>query len=171
MVIGNGDIAKTLIEESLDRHDLSFFASGVSNSRETKDENFRREVNKLHRLPSDCHVVYFSSLCIYYSDSVYAQHKRVMEVRIKAEFKSYTIVRLGNITWGNNPHTIINYFKSEYAAGHKPEIHNTYRFLVTKPEFIYWMNSIRIRANDIMNIPGEMVTVKEIWRRVQDGQY
>lgn len=171
MVIGDGDIAKTVINYNLDRDDVIFFASGVSNSKETKDENFRREVNKLHRLPADSHVIYFSSLCVYYSDSIYADHKRAMEHRIKAEFKSNTIIRLGNITWGNNPNTIINYFKAEHTAGRTPELHNTFRFIITKPEFIYWMNSIRTGVNDIMNIPGEMVTIKEIWRRVVDGKY
>lgn len=171
MVIGNGDIAKTLIEEGLDRPEFTFFASGVSNSRETKDECFRREVNKLHRLPCDCHVVYFSSLCIYYSDSIYADHKRAMEHRIKVEFKSYTIIRLGNISWGNNPHTIINHFKAEHAAGRIPLLRDTYRHIITREEFAYWMKSIRTGVNDIMNIPGEFIHVNEIWRMVVNGEY
>lgn len=171
MVIGAGDIAKTLIDERLDRPDVTFFASGVSNSKETEDHNFRREVNKLHRIPCYCHVVYFSSLCIYYSDSIYADHKRAMEHRIKVEYKSNTIIRLGNITWGSNPHTIINYFKAEHAAGRTPLLQDAYRHIITREEFVYWMKQIRTGINDIMNIPGEFIHVNEIWRRVQNGEY
>lgn len=171
MVIGSGDIAMTLVTDRLDRPDVTFFASGVSNSRETIGENFRREVNKLHKIPFSAHVVYFSSLCVYYGDSIYADHKRSMECRIKEEFGNYTIIRLGNITWGRNPNTIINYFKEEHAAGRIPELQDVYRHLITRDEFMYWIKHIRTGVNDIMNIPGEMVHVKEIWRRVTNGLY
>lgn len=171
MIVGGGDIAKTLIEEGLDRPDMTFFASGVSNSNETRKEEYHREAELLNAQSIYQHIVYFSSLCVYYSDSVYAHHKRKMEYRAIGGFQFCTIIRLGNITWGNNPHTIINHFKAEHAAGRTPVLHNVFRHLLTKPEFIYWMNSIRAGVNDTMNIPGEMVTVKEIWRRVQDGTY
>lgn len=171
MIVGNGDIAKTLIDYNLDRDDVTFFASGVSNSKEIKDENFRREINLLHKLPFTTHVVYFSSLCIYYSDSIYADHKRAMECRIMAEFNNYTIIRLGNITWGSNPNTIINYFKSEYAAGRTPKLQDTYRHIVSREQFEYWIRQIRVDVNDIMNITGELTHVSKIWEDVQQGKY
>lgn len=171
MIVGTGDIAKTLIEEGLDRDDITFFASGVSNSKETQKEEYYREIELFNAQSIYQHIVYFSSLCVYYSDSVYANHKRIMEYKAKEVFQFCTIVRLGNITWGSNPNTIINYFKSLHAAGKAPELKDTYRYLITKPEFIHWMKSIRQGVNDIMNIPGEFIHVNEIWRRVQNGTY
>lgn len=171
MIVGNGDIARTLIEGGIDREDIVFFASGVSKSTETDKEVYHQEEQRIRLLSPHKHWVYFSSLCIYYSDTVYAHHKRSIEQLLQTQCNRCTIVRLGNITWGNNPHTIINFFKAEHAAGRTPELQDTYRYLVTKDEFIHWMKLIPVGVKNEMNIPGEMVHVKEIWRRVQDGKY
>ena len=104
MIIGNGDIASAI----KDRKDLLFFASGVSNSRETRESEYRREIDLLLKQDKNSHIVYFSSLCVFYSNSRYAQHKRYMEKLVKG-FRKWTIIRLGNITWGTNPHTLINF--------------------------------------------------------------
>lgn len=172
MVIGNGDIAKTLKEESLDRDDVIFFASGVSNSKEISRAAFMREYELLAE-HSKCglHLVYFSSLSMYYSNSDYAAHKRSMEYEIQRLFNTFSIFRIGNISWGSNPNTIINHFVLEHAAGRTPELKDVYRHIITRKEFIYWMNKITLTARDFINIPGEFIHVKEIWRRVQNGQY
>jgi hypothetical protein len=172
MVVGNGDIAKTIIDCGLDRDDVTFFASGVSNSKETRGEAFWREFDLLKYHSFDgSHLVYFSSLSIYYSDSEYAAHKRGMEGEVQGRFDQFTIFRIGNISWGNNQNTIINYFKAEHAAGRTPLLKDEYRHVISKPEFIYWIKKININARDFINIPGEFIHVNEIWRRVQDGKY
>ena len=81
-----------------------------------------------------------------------------MENTIKAHFLSYTIVRLGNIDWGINPHTIINYFK------HHPEAtaQNCYRHIVGLDEFRYWMALIKPAGKNEMNIPGRMWFVPDL---------
>jgi hypothetical protein len=94
-----------------------------------------------------------------------------MEWRVTNGFNSYTIIRIGNITWGNNPNTIVNYFKDCHAKGITPELQDTYRYLITKDEFIHWVKMIRVGEKDIMNLPGKFIHVNEIWRRVQDGKY
>lgn len=104
MVVGNGDIGSVLPEEK----DLLFFASGVSNSQETREEEYEREFKLLLEQPRDAHLVYFSTLAVFYGDTRYVAHKLFMESTIKKEFPHYTIVRIGNITWGTNPHTLIN---------------------------------------------------------------
>jgi len=111
-----GIIASVL--KDVDRSDRTYFASGVSNSQETRESEYKRERDLLvkHTLDNR-HLVYFSSLCVFYQDTRYASHKREMEIMIRNGFVNYTIVRLGNITWGNNPHTIINYFKSKINHG------------------------------------------------------
>ena len=124
MIIGGGDIAKVLPE----RDDLLFFASGVSNSRETDQKAYERERDLLMAQDKLAHIVYFSSLAIFYSDTLYTRHKRLMERVVKANFAHYTIVRLGNIAWGDNPHTLINYFKAHPDA----EVRNEYRYVVEK---------------------------------------
>jgi hypothetical protein len=172
MIVGKGDMAQTLIEAGLDRDDVTFFASGVSNSKETSRAEFMREYDLLAEC-SKCglHLVYFSSLSIYYSDSDYAAHKRSMEYEIQRLFKNFSIFRIGNISWGNNPNTIINYFKAQHASGKTPELRDEYRHVISKPEFIYWIKKINLSARDFINIPGEFIHVNEIWRRVQNGEY
>jgi len=169
MVIGNGDIAKQLWQS--DKPFITFFASGVSNSQQQDEMEYEREANLLLKQPKDQHLVYFSSLCIYYSQTRYAQHKVNTERLIKETFQTYTIVRLGNITWGKNTHTIINFFKWQHHIGKEPYIKNEQRFLISEMEFRYWMQHLPIGIKNEMNIPGEMVSVNEIWRRVQDGKY
>jgi len=162
MIIGHGDIASVL----KDKDDITYFASGVSNSSEIRDREFIREYNLLHCQDKSKHLVYFSSLCVFYLDSPYSTHKRVMEYHVKEEFEKYTIVRLGNITWGNNPHTIINFLKNKIKNGQPFEIQDTCRYIVGKEEFLHWINLIP-NWNCEMNIPGELLTINEIVRRIK----
>lgn len=153
MVIGHGDIASAII----DREGITFFASGVSNSRCEDVEEFDRERKLLVTMPEN-HIVYFSSLCIYYSNSKYAEHKKTMEWYIKKWFRSYTIMRLGNISWGTNPNTLINYLKAHPEA----EIQKVYRHIIDKDEFQYWLNMIPVGQKNEMNVPGKMVWVPDL---------
>jgi nucleoside-diphosphate-sugar epimerase len=159
MVIGNGDIASAL--EEVDRDDLLFFASGVSNSLEIRESEYEREVNLLLNQPVMKHLVYFSSLAVFYSDTRYAWHKKEMEGLVKNVFQRYTIIRLGNITWGNNPNTIINFFKNKLSNNEPIEIRDEYRYVVWLEEFLHWINMIPDWSCE-MNIPGEMMKIEEI---------
>jgi hypothetical protein len=158
MIIGNGDIASVLP----DRDDLIFFASGVSNSQETRSSEYKREVDLMIRQPRNKRLVYFSSLSVFYSKSRYANHKRAMEAMIKKYQKYYCIIRLGNIDWGDNPHTLINYFRIERKQGRTPQIRDEYRFICEKDELLFWINMIP-PWNCEMNIPGRRMTVREIY--------
>ena len=88
MIIGNGDLASVLP----DREDLIFFASGVSNSQETRESEYQREVDLLMKQNRDSHIVYFSTLASFYSRTRYVDHKLNMESLIKRYFKKYTII-------------------------------------------------------------------------------
>ncbi len=156
MILGEGDIARVLPE----REDLLFFASGVSNSQETSEVEYQREVDLLAEQPRDAHIVYFSSLAVLNGTSRYIQHKREMEARIK-EFDRNTIVRIGNTAWGINPHTLINHFRGQIERGEPLEIQDTYRYIVDKDEFLYWVNLIP-EWNCEMNIPGKRMKVADI---------
>lgn len=159
MIAGHGDIAKAL--KSVDRKDILFFASGVSNSQETDENEYTREEELLWNQDRDKRVVYFSSLSVFYSDTRYVRHKLFMERCAKAWFDEWTIIRLGNISWGDNPHTLINYFKNNYKLGKKLIVQDVYRYVIDKPEFLHWMKMIP-NWNCEMNIPGLRLKVDEI---------
>ena len=158
MIIGGGDIASVI----KDRKNLLFFASGVSNSKEIRESEYQREVDLLLSQDSGCHIVYFSSLCVFYSDSRYAGHKRYMEKLAKG-FRLWTILRFGNITWGTNPHTLINALREQRKRGGKPIIQDVYRYICDRREFDYWINLIPSWSCE-MSIPGKRMKVKDIYR-------
>lgn len=154
-IVGHGDIASVL----KDREDRLYFASGVSNSLENRESEYYREIDLLlhHCVFNSMKIVYFSSLCVFYLDSRYSQHKLRMERLIKEHFPKYTIIRLGNITWGKNPHTLINYLKAHKDA----EIRDVYRYIIDRDEFLHWIDLVP-PWNCEMNAPGRRMRVKEI---------
>lgn len=156
-IIGHGDIASVLI----DREDRIFFASGVSNSQETRESAYLREKTLLLAQEKIRHLVYFSSLSIFYSDTRYAQHKLEMETLVKATFPRYAIIRLGNITWGTNPHTIINSFRARIRRHEPLVIRDAYRYVVDKSEFLYWVSMIPPWSCEI-SITGQRLSIAQI---------
>lgn len=160
MIVGHGDVASVLP----DNPERLYFASGVSNSSETRPEEFMREVRLLEEQPRNRRLVYFSSLAVFYSHTPYAKHKRNMEELVKFRFPEYTIIRLGNISWGTNPHTIINFMRAKVARGEAVEIRQTYRYVIGKEEFLHWIERIP-DFNCEMNLTGERMTVRELYER------
>lgn len=157
MIIGNGDIASALKE--VDRDNLLFFASGVSNSQETDEEEYSRERHLLVNQNRNYHIVYFSSLAVFYTTSRYVRHKKEMESVVKRFFPMHTIVRIGNITWGNNPHTFLNAYK---AKPYEPK--DEYRYMLEKEEFLHWIKLIP-QWNCEMNIPGQRMKVADVVKK------
>ena len=161
MIIGNGDIASALT----DREDRIYFASGVSNSDELRESEYQREIGLLFTLLSEQNkhkrIIYFSSLCVFYSDTRYAKHKRAMEDWIKKLFPNYTILRVGNITWGDNPHTLINFMTNKIKNREPFDIQDVYRYVVDKDEFLYWIDMIPGFSCEI-NITGRKIKVIDI---------
>lgn len=166
-IIGGGDIASVL--HRVDPKGLTFFASGVSNSQETDENCYQREERLLLSLDRNAHVVYFSSLCVFNARTRYSEHKRRMENHVRYFFNRHTIVRLGNITWGVNPNTIINSFRNKLLSGQKPVIQDGYRHLVNEDELIYWLNQIP-EWNCEMNISGRMIKISEIPNEIFFGR-
>jgi nucleoside-diphosphate-sugar epimerase len=159
MVIGNGDIASILP----DSEDKLYFASGVSNSSETRESEYQREKDLLLEQSKKRHIIYFSSIAVLYANSRYFKHKREMEELVKT-FPRYTIVRLGNIIWGNNKNTLINSFREKIKNGENIEIRNEYRYIVDKDEFLHWINLIP-KFNCEINITGQRMKVLEVVKK------
>lgn len=166
--MGTGDIAQALKEGNVDKNYITFFASGVSKSSETDAGQYDRERELLEEQPKDIHLVYFSSLSIYYSATMYAWRKKFTEKYIIDNFASYTIVRIGNILWGNNPNTLINFFKNKILNNEPFEVQETYRYLLGKDEFIHWMKMIPIGMKNEMNLNGERVYVPDLVKKLKD---
>lgn len=162
MIVGNGDIASALRE--VDRDDTVFFASGVSNSAETRESEFQRETDLLLKFQDDDRrLVYFSSLCVFYADTLYARHKKHMERMVK-HIPMHTIIRLGNITWGDNPYTIINFFRNKIRNKEIITIRDEYRYIIDKDEFVHWIKMIP-QWNCEMNITGNRMKISDIVKK------
>ncbi len=143
------------------RDGVLFFASGVSNSQETRESEYDREVQLLLSQNRSKHLVYFSSLSVFYMKSRYTEHKLMMEGLIRREFPKYTIIRLGNITWGTNPKTIINFFRNRIENGESVEIRDEYRYIIDIDEFRHWISLIPTWSCE-MNLTGRRMKIIDI---------
>ncbi|MFD0762113.1 NAD-dependent epimerase/dehydratase family protein [Lutibacter aestuarii] len=123
MVVGNGLLAQAFSAYK-DRRDVIIFASGVSNSSETKSVEFAREKKLLQKTidqnPKST-LVYFSTTSITDSavnNSAYVHHKLAMEAFIKSATSKYIIFRISNVVGalGNN-NTILNYLVDGVKTG------------------------------------------------------
>lgn len=128
MIVGNGLIANAFRE--VDREDVVFFASGVSNSLETSQEQFLREENLIRKTISENPTklfIYFSTCSIYdssKSDSAYVNHKLKMEHIIATKCSSYLIARVSNaVGKGGNPNLLMNYIHRSILNHEKITIH------------------------------------------------
>lgn len=114
MIVGNGLIASLFTE--YDKENIIFFASGVSNSLETRKEEFLREENLIKKTivenPNKV-LIYFSTCSVYDSsktESQYVLHKLKMEQIIIQLCPQYLILRLSNAVGnGGNPNLLMNY--------------------------------------------------------------
>lgn len=116
MIIGRGLLAKAL--NVLDKPNYLFFASGVSNSNETNESEFKRERDLLlstlkKHLNKDL-FLYFSTCSIYdtsVNQRLYVKHKMEMEKLIVNSGVNFLILRVSNLVGeGGNPNTVMNYF-------------------------------------------------------------
>lgn len=116
MVIGNGMIANRFMSYKND-DDVIIFASGVSNSKDTAEENFVREFQLLHQTVNDQPgktLVYFSTCSVEDQDlalAPYVIHKKTVEEFIKTNVAKYYLFRISNLAGtSNNPYTLLNFF-------------------------------------------------------------
>ena len=128
MIIGNGLIASLFAD--CDQENIIFFASGVSNSLETKKEEFLREENLIKKTITENPnkvFIYFSTCSIYDSskaESQYVLHKLKMEQIITQLCSQYLIVRLSNAVGnGGNPNLLINYLVRSVKSSKTINVH------------------------------------------------
>ena len=116
MVVGNGMIARRFSDFATG-NDVVIFASGVSNSKETRPEPFARErrlVEETLQHTTGSLFVYFSTASVddpTEQGSPYVTHKLELEQLIANQATNYLLVRASNVVGGpGNPHTILNFF-------------------------------------------------------------
>ncbi len=128
MIIGKGLIASQFLE--YDREDVVFFASGVSNSSEQDEQQFKRELDlvleTIAQYPTQL-LVYFSTCSIYDSskyNSPYVLHKLHIEEVIKQNTANYLILRISNaVGIGGNPNLLMNYLYRQIMTNQQLNVH------------------------------------------------
>ena len=130
MVVGKGMIANAFLNYK-DQADIVFFASGVSNSKETNLTAFNREENLLKDYlgthPEKL-FVYFSTCSVYdpaENESLYVKHKLKMEALIRNVSNKYLILRVSNVVGNSENKSIIFNFLVEHLL-------NNYHFTLWK---------------------------------------
>ena len=160
MIVGKGDIAGIIN----DREGAIFFVSGVSNSRETRQEEFQREVDLLLTMDTSLCLFYFSSINIDRKDlreNLYLKHKLKMENLIKARFRFYNIIRVGNISWGSNPNTFINYIRNAINEGKDVEIKHEYKFVIDMEQVQLLTDFLPLNGRNQISVFGRMGVVRD----------
>jgi hypothetical protein len=161
MIVGKGDIASILN----DREGAIFFASGVSKSTETNESEFWREIELLDMQDKTKCLFYFSSITLddmSKIDNQYLAHKRRMELFIKSNFENYNIIRIGNITWGNNPNTFLNYIKNRIKNEEPVEIKDEFKYLIDKEQLLLLTDNLPLVGQNTISVFGRMAKVKEL---------
>jgi hypothetical protein len=146
-IIGHGDIAGAI---PADLHpDWTWFASGVSNSREVRIEAYDRERALLKAQPRATHLVYFSSLCVFHGRSLYSTHKDVMELAVKRLF---------------------NHLRARQAAGLPLDVQPVQRVVHTLADFRYCLALIPDWPCEL-SAPGRLLSVEQIVREFVTWDY
>jgi hypothetical protein len=161
MIVGKGDIASILN----DREGAIFFASGVSKSTETNELEFWREIELLDKQDKTKCLFYFSSITLDDMSKIgnqYLAHKRKMELLVKSNFKNYNIIRIGNISWGSNPNTFINYIKNKIKNGEPVEIKDEFKYLIDKEQLLLLTDNLPLVGQNTISVFGRMAKVNEL---------
>jgi UDP-2-acetamido-2,6-beta-L-arabino-hexul-4-ose reductase len=158
MIIGNGDIAKVLNN----RDGALFFASGVSDSSCKDMKQFNREADLLLSFRSDLCCFYFSSIGVFTNESIYYRHKKAMEYLVSEHFDNYNIIRIGNIDWGNNPKTFLNFLKNKKKAGESFKVLDEMKYMISQKELLLLTDNLPLTGQNEINAFGKMALVKDL---------
>ncbi|MGV0956539.1 NAD-dependent epimerase/dehydratase family protein [Empedobacter falsenii] len=162
MIVGKGLIANLFTEVDLD--EVVFFASGVSNSSETRKGEFLREQNLVENTLANNPeklFVYFSTCSIYDSskyNSLYVLHKLHIEEIIKQKAKHFLILRVSNaVGRGGNPNLLMNYIS---------------RQILNDQELVVHQQATRnlIDVEDVKNITMKYIASKD-WNKIINVAY
>jgi hypothetical protein len=153
MIVGNGLIAKNCF--LIDREDVLFFASGVSNSMSNNKSEFEREINLLNdNLNTEKKIIYFSSIDEYVINEKYLEHKKKIENIIKTKTDNFIIMKIPQLIgkYGNSNNFInhvVNCIKNDLEF----DVFLTERSLLDVMDLITILNNLlEINYTGIVNI-------------------
>ena len=131
-VIGNGLIATEM--KKIDKDDILFFCSGVSDSTVTSQKLFQREVDLLNSITINFEyskIIYFSSFSFYIDNKVYLDHKINIENQIKELNKKYIIIRLPQVIGdGGNSNNLIPFFVNSIKNSLTVDVYEAFRSIL-----------------------------------------
>lgn len=171
MIIGRGSIAQVIP----DREGFVFYAKGNSNRFALTAQSIYDEeldiLEQADKIRSEM-FVYISGLNIYYKGerSDYTKHKMKMESIVKRRFINYCIFRLGSITWGDNPNTLVNSLRAQVASGSEVNPLPVHRYIHTKEELAHWFGMIPGSGQHEMNVTGQITWVPDLVERIKRGE-
>ena len=107
---------------------------------------------------------YFSTIALddINKNNEYHTHKRRMELLIKSNFQNYNIIRIGNITWGSNPNTFINYIKNKKSKGESVQIKDEYKYIIDKDQLVMLTDNLPLVGQNTICVFGKMAKVAEL---------
>ena len=128
MIIGNGLLARSLQE--VDKEEIVLFCSGVSDSNETDQFKFKREIDLLLSQNYSKKIFYFSTISIYNPAKIgntYIDHKKAIEELIANKFSDFLILRLPNmIGLDGNQANLIPYLINSVSRSESVIIHQIF---------------------------------------------
>lgn len=128
MIVGHGLVATAFIGSVFESPHYTVFASGISNSTESADAAFIRELTLLQQyLAKSKTLIYFSTTSIFdptKQDTPYILHKLKIEKLIRERAEFYMIVRLPILVGRtSNSHTLINYLVDSIREKREIRLH------------------------------------------------
>ena len=134
MIVGNGMIATAC--RAIDRDNVIFFASGVSDSGETSRNAFARESNLL-----DSYLCYDDKILVYFgtstdSNSIYSLHKQKMCKKVKTA-ERHIVLNLSQVVGrGGNANNFFNSIFTALTNGDEIKVCPVYRSLIDLDDII-----------------------------------
>jgi len=178
MVIGNGLLA-SYFKSYINNNDVLVFASGVSDSKESRAEQFDRERNLLTQTINSHQnkkFIYFSTCGMYDPDTAntpYTNHKLHMEELIQRVHSNYLVFRLPQVVgMQGNKNNIINYLYECISENKLITVWDkTIRYIIDVEDVFRIVDYIvtnSIFKNDIINVVSKPSRVIEIVHIMED---
>lgn len=184
MIVGNGMIANTLKLLYADDPNVLVFASGVSNSKETRIEAFEREKRLLCKHLDFKGVILYFSTCSIFDPSLqhrqYIRHKFEVEALIEERASQYLILRLPNLVGKtDNPNTFFNFMKNRIKKGEELSVFRnaTRYFLDTEdllfiiPRLLEVLSNYQEKLNVVFNNNITVLETIEIFRAIHETSF
>ena len=93
---------------------------------------------------------------------MYLDHKIHMEQMVRDHFDNYNIIRIGNIDFGNNPKTFLNWIRHQQKTGAPYRVRDEYKYMITKKELLLITDHLPLAGQNEINVFGKMALVKDL---------